>query len=313
MIDFAPLFREKALFIPIFPEVPMKHIVRYLLCGMAMGAADVVPGVSGGTIAFITGIYQPLLDAIQTVDRNFFRLMFQGRFVQALQRIPWAFLLPLLAGIACSIFSLARLVLYLLHSYPVVVWSFFFGLITASIVLLFRDLGRCGWKEGASFATGAAFAWWLGGAEAISMSQTPLMMFMAGFIAICAMILPGISGAFILVLLGQYQYVLSAVAALNLPVLAIFALGCACGLLIFARVLNFCLRRYHDATLALLIGIMAGSLRTVWPWKEGTVPALPPSGISEVLLAAVCCAAGLCLPLLVSALPRLLRSGASTR
>lgn len=311
MIDFVSLFREKAIFIPSFPEVSMKHILRYLLCGMAMGAADVVPGVSGGTIAFITGIYQPLLDAIQTVDRNFFRLIFQGRFLQAFQRIPWAFLVPLLAGIACSIFSLAKLVLYLLHSYPVVVWSFFFGLIAASIVLLFRDLGRRGWKEGTSFAVGAAFAWWLSGAEAISMSQAPLMLFAAGFIAICAMILPGISGAFILVLLGQYQYVLSAVTTLNLPILAVFALGCVCGLLIFARVLNFCLRRYHDATLALLIGIMAGSLRTVWPWKEYAMPALPPSSMPEVSLAALCCAAGFCLPLFVSALPRLLRPGTS--
>lgn len=291
----------------------MKHVLRYLLCGMAMGAADVVPGVSGGTIAFITGIYQPLLDAIQSVDGNFFRLFFQGRFLQALRRIPWAFLLPLLAGIACSIFSLAKLVLYLLHTYPVGVWSFFFGLIVASIVLLFRDLGHGGWQEWLSFAVGAVFAWGLSGAEAVSMSQTPLMLFVAGFIAICAMILPGISGAFILVLLGQYQYVLSAVATLNLPILAVFALGCVCGLLIFARVLNMCLHRWHDATLALLIGIMAGSLRTVWPWKEGGMPAPPPSDVSEVLLAALCCAAGLCLPLFVSALPRLPRPGTDAR
>ncbi|MCH5277729.1 MAG: DUF368 domain-containing protein [Desulfovibrionaceae bacterium] len=282
----------------------MKHILRYLLCGMAMGAADVVPGVSGGTIAFITGIYQPLLDAIQSVDRNFFRLLFQGHVLPALRRIPWAFLLPLATGIGCSIFSLARLVLYLLHSYPVVIWAFFFGLIAASIVLLFRNLGRRGGKEGASLAAGVLFAWCLSGAEAVSMSQTPLMLFAAGFIAICAMILPGISGAFILVLLGQYQYVLSAVASLNLPILAIFALGCLCGLLIFARVLNTCLRRWHDATLALLIGIMAGSLRTVWPWKDGSMPALPPSDMPEILVALLCCAAGLCLPLLVSALPR---------
>lgn len=287
--------------------------VRYLLCGLAMGAADVVPGVSGGTIAFITGIYQPLLDAIQAFDLVFFRLLFRGRFRQALNRIPWSFLLPLAAGIACSIFSLAKLVLFLLHAYPAIIWSFFFGLILASIVMLFRDLGHRGPSAWAAFAAGAAFAWWLTGAEAAPMAQNPPMLFLAGFIAICAMILPGISGAFILVLLGQYQYVLTAVATLDVPVLALFALGCVCGLLIFARVLNFCLRRYHTVTLALLIGVMAGSLRTVWPWKDGTLPALPPSAGGETFLALVCCATGVALPLLLDALPGLLRARAVAR
>ncbi len=291
----------------LLSEVAMKDILRYLLCGLAMGAADVVPGVSGGTIAFITGIYQPLLDGIQTFDMAFFKLFFRGRFRQALSRIPWSFLLPLVAGIACSIFSLAKLVLYLLHVYPIVVWSFFFGLIVASIVLLFRDLKRRGPGVWTAFAVGAAFAWWLTGAETMRMAQNPPMLFLAGFIAICAMILPGISGAFILVLLGQYQFVLTAVTAFNLSVLVLFALGGVCGLLLFARVLNYCLRRYHTATLAILIGVMAGSLRTVWPWQEANMPALPPSLGFETALAALCCAAGVCLPPLLNALPTLLR------
>lgn len=290
----------------------MKNILRYLLCGLAMGGADMVPGVSGGTIAFITGIYQQLLDGIQAFDLTFFRLLFRGRLRQALNRIPWSFLLPLAAGIACSIFSLAKLVLFLLHAYPVIVWSFFFGLIVASIVMLFRDLGHRGPSVWAAFAVGTSFAWWLTGAEAVHMGQNPPMLFLAGFIAICAMILPGISGAFILVLLGQYQYVLTAVATLNLSVLFLFALGCVCGLLLFARILNFCLHRYHTITLAVLIGVMAGSLRTVWPWKDANLPALPPSMGTETAVAVVCCLAGLCLPLLLDALPSRLR-GMATR
>lgn len=286
----------------------MKDILRYLLCGLAMGAADVVPGVSGGTIAFITGIYQKLLDAIQAFDPVFFRLFFTGHFRQALERIPWSFLLPLMAGIGCSIFSLAKLVLYLLQAHPVVIWSFFFGLIIASIVMLFRDLRHKGPSVWAAFVAGALFAWWLTGAEAVHMAQTPIMLFLAGFIAICAMILPGISGAFILVLLGQYQYVLTAVTTLNLPVLAVFAAGCICGLLIFARVLNYCLRRFHTDTLALLIGVMAGSLRTVWPWKEAGFPALPPAVDGMLAVAALCGFAGVCLPLILDALPGWLRS-----
>lgn len=286
----------------------MKDILRYLLCGLAMGAADVVPGVSGGTIAFITGIYQKLLDAIQAFDMNFFQVFLSGKFREALDRIPWSFLLPLAAGIGCSIFSLAKLVLYLLHTYPVVIWSFFFGLIVASIVMLFRDLRHRGPTAWAALAVGALFAWWLTGAETIHMTQNPPMLFLAGFIAICAMILPGISGAFILVLLGQYQYVLSAVSTLNLPVLAVFALGCVCGLLLFARVLNFCLRRFHTGTLALLIGVMAGSLRTVWPWHEGGFPALPPAMDGTLALAVLCCLVGVCLPLTLDALPGLLRT-----
>ncbi|HJA09001.1 MAG TPA: DUF368 domain-containing protein [Candidatus Mailhella merdigallinarum] len=291
----------------------MKNIVRYLLCGLAMGAADVVPGVSGGTIAFITGIYQQLLDGIQAFDMTFFKLFFRGRFREALSRIPWSFLLPLAIGIACSIFSLAKLVLYLLHAYPVVVWSFFFGLIVASIVMLLRELKQYGPGVWTAFAAGAAFAWWLTGAESVHMTQNPPMLFLAGFIAICAMLLPGISGAFVLVLLGQYQFVLTAVTTFNLPVLVLFALGCVCGLLLFARVLNYCLRRYRTATLAILIGIMAGSLRTVWPWQEANMPALPPSLGVEIALAALCCAAGVCLPLLLDALPALLKTKAIVR
>ena len=175
--------------------------------------------------------------------------------------------------------------------------------------MLLRELKQYGPGVWTAFAAGAAFAWWLTGAESVHMTQNPPMLFLAGFIAICAMLLPGISGAFVLVLLGQYQFVLTAVTTFNLPVLVLFALG----LLLFARVLNYCLRRYRTATLAILIGIMAGSLRTVWPWQEANMPALPPSLGVEIALAALCCAAGVCLPLLLDALPALLKTKAIVR
>lgn len=287
-----------------------RDMLRYLLCGLAMGAADVVPGVSGGTIAFITGIYQKLLDGIQAFNLNFFRLFFTGHVRKALTLVPLKFLIPLATGIALSIFSLAKLVLYLMHEHPVVIWSFFFGLILASIVLLLREMrasenmGTSAWL---AMVIGAIFAWWLTGANPVSTGNSLPTLFFCAFIAICAMILPGISGAFILVLLGQYQNVLTAVTTFNVPVLAVFAAGCLCGLLCFARILNACLARFHAQTLALLIGVMAGSLRTVWPWKEANFPALPPSFGTETAIAAACCLVGIALPILISALPGLMK------
>lgn len=286
------------------PETP-RSMLRYLLCGLAMGAADVVPGVSGGTIAFITGIYQKLLDGIQAFNLHFFRRFLTGHFREALSLVPLKFLIPLASGIAVSIFSLAKLVLYLLHEHPVVIWSFFFGLILASIVLLLREM-RASENMGASawiaMVVGAIFAWWLTGANPVSTSNNLPTLFFCAFIAICAMILPGISGAFVLVLLGQYQNILTAVTTFNFSVLAVFAAGCVCGLLCFARVLNACLARFHAQTLALLIGVMAGSLRTVWPWKDGTFPALPSSFGSETTTAAICCLVGIILPIVISRL-----------
>lgn len=291
-------------------------MIRYLLCGIAMGAADVVPGVSGGTIAFISGIYQKLLDAIRSFNLTFLRALFSGRFRAALAGIPWTFLVPLLAGIGCSIFSLSRLVLHLLATCPVVIWSFFFGLILASIALLglnirneMRRDERFRVASPVAALSGICFAWWLSGAQAVSMGHSLPLMFLMGFVAICAMILPGISGAFILVLLGQYQYILTAVATLRWSVLFVFAVGCACGLLSFARALNLCLARFPAPTLALLTGIMAGSLRTVWPWKNGAFPAPPPAMDMSLLVAAACCAVGALLPLTLHTLSgRLIRN-----
>lgn len=281
----------------VWYESAMKEKLRIFLCGLAMGAADVVPGVSGGTIAFVTGIYPRLLASIESINLSFFKLLLRLRLREAFALIPWNFLLPLFAGIGVSIFSLAKGVTYALATWPVIVWSFFFGLILASILLLGKDLHLKKPATWLMLALGAAFGWIIGGAHGFDIGQGLPVYFISGFIAICAMILPGISGAFILVLLGQYQRVLRAVAELDFMVLFVFALGCICGLMSFSRILSFLLKRYPSLVTAVLTGVMAGSLRTIWPWKFENALALPPSLGIETAVALLCCIAGMAVPL----------------
>lgn len=279
----------------------MRKELRTFLCGLGMGAADVVPGVSGGTIAYLTGIYDDLLNGIKAFDAAFFRDFLCGRWKAAFGRIPWGFLLPLACGVGVSIFSLAKLTLYLLHAWPVALWAFFFGLILASMLLMMKGLALrpAHWL---AMALGAAAAWLVTGAGQVSgMPHDLPYIFLSGFIALCAMILPGISGSFILVVLGQYAHILSAVAELRLGVLAVFAAGGVLGLMTFSRVLAACFARFPLGTNAALIGVMAGCLRTVWPWHGEGLPALPPMD-GMTLLAAAACACGVALPLLIQKL-----------
>ncbi|MCQ4348436.1 DUF368 domain-containing protein [Pseudomonas stutzeri] len=235
--------------------------------GMAMGAADVVPGVSGGTIAFISGIYDELLRSIASVPAAL-RELLRRRPRQAWQVANGTFLLVLFAGILTSIFSLARLITWLLEHQPIAIWSFFFGLIVVSTWLVGREIRRWNWPTWLSFALGVLFAWWITVAAPMQWGHDPLSLFFAGAIAICAMILPGISGSFLLVLMGLYGFVLDAVKGLDLAVLSVFAAGCVCGLLSFARLLSWLLGHLRNLTLAFLAGLMLGSLNKVWPWKE---------------------------------------------
>jgi putative membrane protein len=274
----------------------MRKILHYFFCGLAVGAADVVPGISGGTIAFILGIYHKLLDSIQAFDLRFFRLFLTGHFRAALDRIPWSFLLPLALGIACSIFSLARIILYLLQSYPTPIWSFFFGLIAASLCMLARTIPFKGLNNILPFLAGFGFAWGLIGLEAVSAEPSLPIYFASAFVAICAFLLPGISGASVLVLLGQYHHVIHAVAVLDWPVLIVFAAGCACGMLSFARVVSAFLRRFPVGGTSLMLGLMLGSLRVVWPWQAEGYPALPPALDAPVGLAFLFCLLGIALP-----------------
>lgn len=245
----------------------MKNYLLLFAKGIAMGAADVVPGVSGGTVAFISGIYDELLRSIASVPEALLQLL-RGRIVKAWQTANATFLLVLLSGILTSIFSLARLITWLLAEHPIPVWSFFFGLILVSSHLVAREITRWNWTRFACFVLGIAFAWWITVASPVQWGNDPLSLFMAGAIAICAMILPGISGSFLLVLMGLYAVVLGAVKTLDIAVLAVFAAGCLVGILSFARLLSWLLARWRDLTLAFLVGLMLGSLNKVWPWKQ---------------------------------------------
>lgn len=244
---------------------------RYIvlaLKGCAMGMADVVPGVSGGTIAFISGIYEELLDSIRSVNATALKLLLKLRLGEFWRHINGSFLLPVLLGIAIAIFSLARLMTYLLTYHPIAIWSFFFGLIIASALLVARQIGRWDWRSLLAFVAGAAAAWWITVATPAETPNDWWFVMLSGAIAICAMILPGISGAFILLLLGKYQFIMEAVGNLDIPIIVIFAVGALAGILAFSHLLSWLLRNWHDLTVALLMGFMVGSLNKVWPWKQ---------------------------------------------
>lgn len=238
------------------------------LRGILMGAADIVPGVSGGTVAFITGIYDTLVDSIRAVDLEFLKRLLRRDLAGAWQHVNGGFLLALLAGIATSIFTLAQLVSWLLENHPVPLWAFFFGLILASAIVLLRQVEQ--WRATRVLCLLVG----VGVALAISLSPTMSLdggygaVFFAAFLAICAMILPGISGSFILVLLGMYGTVLAAIKSLDLLFILVFAIGAGAGLLCFSRLLHWLLHHFHQATMAVLTGFLFGSLTVVWPWKR---------------------------------------------
>lgn len=236
--------------------------------GMCMGAADVVPGVSGGTIAFITGIYDELINSIKSINAASLKMFFTGKWGEFWKMINGKFLLFLLAGIGISVFSLAKIITWLLVAYPVLVWSFFFGLVLASTWFVGKDVKERNWKTGLGFLLGAALAFYITVATPAETPSHFLFIFLCGAIAICAMILPGISGSFILVLLGKYFFIMEAVKTLDLKVIAIFGIGACVGITSFSRLLSYALNHMHNITLAVLSGFMLGSLNKVWPWKE---------------------------------------------
>jgi len=241
-----------------------------VLKGMGMGAADVVPGVSGGTIAFISGIYEELINSIKSINIKSVKLLITGNFAAFWKAINGNFLVSVLLGIAISIFSLAKGLEYLLHHYPILVWAFFFGLIVASTVYVARSVTK--WDLGTIVAAviGTVVAYFITIISPVEANTTWWFIFLSGSIAICAMILPGISGSFILVLLGMYRFILEAVGNLDIFVLLIFIAGAAIGIIGFSNILSWLLRKYHNLTIALLAGFMVGSLNKVWPWKQVT-------------------------------------------
>ncbi|MDY6990154.1 MAG: DUF368 domain-containing protein [Thermodesulfobacteriota bacterium] len=247
---------------------PFKDYLVLAVKGFCMGASDVVPGVSGGTMAFILGIYEDLIRAIRSFDLHFLRLLFTLKVTNALEHASWRFLLSVGIGILTAIFTLARALSWLLENRPVEIWSFFFGLVVASAFIVSRHFTRWTLSTVGWIALGATFTYFLVGMVPATTPEAPWFLFVSGAVAICAMILPGISGAFILVLLGKYHFLLEAVNNRDILTLFLVASGAALGLMTFARFLNWLFNRHHDLTIALLTGLMVGSLRKVWPWKS---------------------------------------------
>ncbi|MEZ7873726.1 MAG: DUF368 domain-containing protein [Bacteroidales bacterium] len=246
----------------------MRKYFLTFLKGVAMGAADVIPGVSGGTIAFLTGIYSELLNSIKSINWTNLKLLFNGKFKKFSDSINLKFLLAVVGGILLSIFSLARLMQYLLVHHPIPLWSFFMGLVAASAIYVLREIDKWKLSHIISLIVGISVAAWICLVSPSQTTEAYWFIFLSGVIAICAMILPGISGSFILLLLGKYAFIMKAVTDLNIPVLITFAVGAAIGIISFSHFLTWLLKKYYKPTLCILAGFMIGSLVKVWPWKR---------------------------------------------
>lgn len=248
----------------------LSHYLAVALKGFGMGAANVVPGVSGGTIALLTGIYSNIVNALNAVtEKQTWQALLKGQFREFWRLISGDFLVALLLGVLVSVFSLAKVVTYCLAFYPILTWAFFFGLILASTVIMFRDVKDLCWKDAVFIVVGIVI-----GVVVCTLSPTQTtddlwFIFVCGAVSICAMILPGISGSFILLVMGKYEYVMQAVSELNWPIIIVFALGCVVGILAFAKFLHWLLARWERQTLLVLLGFVLGSLIRVWPWYDG--------------------------------------------
>jgi len=247
-----------------------RNFVQYLIVslkGMAMGAADVVPGVSGGTIAFISGIYEELIESIKSLNIKAVRVLFTKGIPAFWKHVNGTFLFSLVVGILVSVVSLARVLEHLLVNHPVLIWSFFFGLVIASALYIARTISSWNYKLVLSLLAGIAIAFTITSITPAQTSEAYWFIFLSGALAICAMILPGISGSFILLLLGKYQFILNALNELKLDIIAVLGLGAVLGIISFSNLLSWLLKKYHDLTIAMLSGFMIGSLNKIWPWK----------------------------------------------
>jgi putative membrane protein len=265
--------------------MPSRNFIQYLIItakGLAMGAADVVPGVSGGTIAFISGIYEELIETIHKLNVGFFISWKKNGFFNAWKKYNLGFLLALFSGVAISLLSLSKGITWALAHHPILVWSFFFGLVVASIFYIGKQIDRWRLKTILALIVAIALSYLITIAKPIGTSDSTWFLFFAGFIAIIAMILPGISGAFILLLLGAYKSIIGTLTQLSdgisgldwdlflnaLVKLCVFGLGAIVGLKVFSGVLNWLFKHHKNSTLAILTGFMIGALNKIWPWKE---------------------------------------------
>lgn len=245
-----------------------KDYILLTLKGMAMGAADVVPGVSGGTIAFISGIYEELIDTISGVNLGLIKTLKNDGVPAAWKALNGNFIVALFLGIGISIVSLAKVISFLLESQPVLLWSFFFGLVLASVFYVGKQVRKWNISPIVSLFIGTLGAYYITILPPLAQSDSSFYIFISGMIAICAMILPGISGSFILLILGSYQTVLGAVKDKEFLTIGTFMAGCVVGLLAFSKVLKWTFAKFHDITIALLTGFLVGSLNKIWPWKK---------------------------------------------
>lgn len=239
-----------------------------------MGAANVIPGVSGGTIALITGIFGRIINALNgLMSFNTWKLLFAGKFKEFVSKVDGRFLLAVMIGAVLSVFTLAKLMQYLLDQYPVQTWAFFLGMIAASAVFMLAEV-RC-WRVsyGLWIAVGIGLGIALCTLSPTETTDDLWFIFICGAIAICTMILPGVSGSFILLLLGKYEYIMNAISNLNWPVLAAFGIGCAIGIVAFSKALHWLLARYQQQTMLVLVGFVMGSLIKVWPWSDEALAA----------------------------------------
>lgn len=238
------------------------------LKGMAMGAADVVPGVSGGTIAFISGIYEELITSLNNINVSLFKTLKKDGVKTAWKQLNGSFLLALFLGIGISVLTLAKGLKWVLEHHPILIWAFFFGLVLASILFVGKQIKTWNIAVTLGLIIGAITAYYITTIPSVSSSDSSWFLFLAGALAICAMILPGISGAFILVLLGAYKPILEAIDTLNIKTIAIVGCGAVIGLLSFSKLLKWLFKNYHNITLAVLTGFIIGSLNKIWPWKN---------------------------------------------
>ncbi len=245
----------------------LKDYFGITLRGIGMGAADVVPGVSGGTIAFISGIYEELLNTISSVNLGALKTLKNEGIKAAWKAINGNFIVALFLGIGISVVSLAKLISYLLEEHPILLWSFFFGLVLASVFYVGRQVKEWSVGKVIGLLIGAAIAFYVTILPPLGNSEESWFIFVSGMIAICAMILPGISGSFILLILGAYEAVIGAIKDKDFVIIGIFGGGCVIGLLAFSRVLKWLFSKYHDLTVAILTGFLVGSLNKIWPWK----------------------------------------------
>ena len=246
----------------------MKEYINYFVKGIAVGVANIIPGVSGGTIALITGIFERLIDAIKSFDLVAAKLFFTGKWKAFAEKTDFYFLLALFVGIALAIISLARVFDYLFRDYPVYIWAYFFGLVLASVYFVAKTIDRWNFAVIFLFVLGTAFAVFVSMINPAAENSNFWYLFLCGIVAICSMILPGLSGSFVLILMGNYQLVaIQAINGRELSILIPVALGAIIGLIAFSHILSWVFKRYKDQTIAVLTGFILGSLNVLWPWK----------------------------------------------